>query len=173
MVLLPDTFFDLHQAEPNMEIFKKKVGLDGYFGLEPWGIDIQRAYELMTTINKEGVATLSMPEGETMQVQISAELVSEALHLPMPSTAYKMPYHLPDQEKKQLFLQIPNKKETFNELICKELDLPLRLYSQHFVMGKPQKYTQPCKRVAGHMYRALTQGKTLPADFSTHIRQDL
>ena len=51
--------------------------------------------------------------------------------------------------------------------------MPLRLYSQHFVMGKPQKYTQPCKRVAGHMYRALTQGKTQPADFSYHIRQDL
>ena len=81
-----------------------------------------------------------------------------------------MPYHLPDQERKQLFLQIPSKKETFNELICKELDLPLRLYSQHFVMGKPQKYTQPCKRVAGHMHRELTQGKTLPADFSYHIR---
>ena len=44
MVLLPDTFFDLHQAEPNMNIFKQ-VGLDGYFGLEPWGVDIQRAYE--------------------------------------------------------------------------------------------------------------------------------
>ena len=143
------------------------MGLDGYFGLEPWGVDLQRAYELMTTIDKDGVATLSMPEGETMQV--SADLISEALHLPNPSDAYKMPYHLPEQEKKQLFLQIPNKKETFNELICKELDLPLRLYSQHFVMGKPQKYTQPCKRVAGHMYRALrtclltsahTSGKT-------------
>ena len=136
-------------------------------------MDLQRAYELMTTIDKDGVATLTMPEGETMQVQISADLISEALHLPKPDSAYKMPYHLPVQETKQLFLQIPNKKETFNELICEELDLPLRLYSQHFVMGKPQKYTQPCKRVAGHMYRALTQGKELPADFSTHIRQDL
>ena len=119
-----------------MNIFKQ-VGLDGYFGLEPWGIDIQRAYELMTTINKEGVATLSMPEGETVQVQISEDLISEALHLPKSRTAYKMPYHLQDHDRKKLFLQIPSKKETFNELICKELDLPLRLYSQHFVMGMP------------------------------------
>lgn len=58
MVLLPDTFFDLHQVEPNMKILRH-VGLDGYFGLEPWGVDLQRTYELMTTINKEGVATLS------------------------------------------------------------------------------------------------------------------
>ena len=128
MVLLPDTFFDLHQAEPNMDVFKK-VGLDGYFGLEPWGVDLQRAYELMTTIDKDGVATLTMPEGETMQVQISADLISEALHLPKPDAAYKMPYHLPVQETKQLFLQIPNKKETFNELICKELDLPPYAYT--------------------------------------------
>ena len=83
----------------------------------------------MTTIDKDGVATLTMPEGETMQVQISADLISEALHLPKPNSAYKMPYHLPVQETKQIFLQIPNKKETFNELICKELDLPLRLYT--------------------------------------------
>ena len=131
----PTRFLTYTKLEPNMNIFKK-VGLDGYFGLEPWGVDLQRAYELMTTIDKDGVATLTMPEGETMQVQISADLISEALHLPKPDTAYKMPYHLPVQETKQLFLQIPNKKETFNELICKEL---VRLYSQHFVMGKSQK----------------------------------
>ena len=172
MVLLSDSFFDLHQAEPNMHVFRQ-VGLDGYFGLEPWGVDIQRAYELMTTINKDGVATLSMPEGETVQVQISEDLISEALYLPKSSTTYKMPYHLPEKDRKQLFLQKPGKKETFNELICKELDLPLRLYNQRFVMGKPQKYTQPCKRVVGHMHRAITQGKTMPGDFSFHIRQDL
>ena len=124
----------------------------------------------MTTINKDGVATLSTPKGETVQVQILEDLISEALHLPKSSIAYKMPYHLPDQDRKQLFLQKPGKKETFNELICKELELPLRLYSQHFVIGKPQKYTQPCKRVAGHMHRAITQGKTMPADFNYHIR---
>ena len=58
----------------------------------------------MTTIDSDGVATLSLPEGETMQVEIIAELISEALHLPKPSTAYKMPYHLPDKDKKELFL---------------------------------------------------------------------
>ena len=110
----------------------------------------------MTTINSEGVATLSMPEGETVQVQISEDLISEALHLPKANLAYKMPYHLPKQDRKQIFLQKPGKKETFNELLCKDLDLPLRLYSQHFVMGKPQKYTQPCKRVVGLMHRAIT-----------------
>ena len=40
-------------------------------------------------------------------------------------------------------------------------------------MGKPQKYTQPCKRVAGLMHRAITQGKTMLGDFSYHIHQDL
>lgn len=148
MVLLPDSFFNLHQAEPNMQVFRQ-------------------------VINKDGVATLSMLEGETVQVHISEDLISEALHLPKSSAAYKMPYHLREQDRKQLFLQKPGKKETFNELICKELDLPLKLYSQHFVIGKPQKYTQPCKRVAGHMHRAITQGKTMPGDLSFHIRQDL
>ena len=39
MVLLPDSLFDLHQAKPIMKIFRQ-VGLDDYFGLEPWGVDI-------------------------------------------------------------------------------------------------------------------------------------
>ena len=103
MVLLPNSFFDLHQAERNMQVFKQ-VGLDGYFGLDPWGVDIQRAYELMTTINSDGVATLSMPKGETVHVQISKDLISEALNLPKSSSAYKMPYHLPEQDRKQIFL---------------------------------------------------------------------
>ena len=128
MVVLPDSFFALHQAEPNMQVFRQ-VGLDGYFRLEPWGVDVQRAYELMTTINSDGVATLSMPEGETVQVQISEDLISEALHLPKSSSAFKIPHQLTKQEKKNTFLSIQGKKETFNELIRKELDLPLRLYS--------------------------------------------
>ena len=86
-----------------MKIFRQ-VGLDGYFGLEPWGVDIQRAYELMTTINKEGVATLSTPEGEIVQVQISEDMISEALHLPKPSQAAKIPHHLIEQERKDTFL---------------------------------------------------------------------
>ena len=117
------------------------MGLDGYFGLEPWGVDIQRAYELMTTINSNGVATLSTPKGETVQVQISEDLITEALHLPKSSIAFKIHHHLREQEKRDTFLNVQGKKEKFNELIRKELDLPLRLYSQHFVMRKPQKYT--------------------------------
>lgn len=79
LVILPESFFDLHHVEVNMRIFKQ-VGLEGYFGLEPWGVDIQRAYELMTTINSDGMATLTNKEGEKVQVHISKELISKALH---------------------------------------------------------------------------------------------
>ena len=69
-------------------------------------------------------------------MQISEDLISEALHLPKSSNAFKIPHHLTDRERKDTFLVMQGKKETFSELIRKELDLPLRLYSQHFVMGK-------------------------------------
>ena len=41
---------------------------DGYFNLEPWEVDFQRAYELTTTINEDGVATLTDKAGEEVQV---------------------------------------------------------------------------------------------------------
>ena len=63
VVILLESFFALHQAQPNMQVFRQ-VGLDGYFGLEPWGVDMQRDYELMTTINSDGVATLTNQEGK-------------------------------------------------------------------------------------------------------------
>lgn len=154
-VILPDSFFALHKAEPNMDIFKK-VGLDGYFGLEPWGVDHQRAYELMTSIDQDGVATLTSKDGDEVQVQISETLISEALKLPTPKQAFKIPHHLTEQERRETFMVLQGSKETFGDLIRKELDLPLRLYSLHFIMGKPQKYTQPCKRVAGLMMKAIS-----------------
>ena len=67
MMVLPDSFFKLHQVKPCIEIFEK-VGLDNYFKLDPWEVDFQRAYELMTTINEDGVTTLTNKEGEEVQV---------------------------------------------------------------------------------------------------------
>lgn len=139
-VILPDIFFDFNKAPGVIEVFEK-VGLDGYFKLDLWGVDTQRAYELMTTIDEDGVATLTSKSGEATQVQIFEDLIIEALHLPHSERAVRVPHQLTEIDKKAIFLIITNKKETFNGLLVKEIDFPLRLYSQHFIMGKPQKYT--------------------------------
>lgn len=121
----------------------------------------------MTTINEDGVATLTNKEGDTIKVQISEALISEALKFPTAKKAIKLPYHLSEKEKSETFLVSKGKKETFNELFHKELDLSLCLYSQHFVMGKPPKYTQPCRRVARLMTRAFKKKKRIPQDYNS------
>lgn len=126
-IILPDSFFNLHQAQLCMDIFKM-VGLDGYFKLAPSGLDFQRAYELITTISEDGVATLTNKGGEEVQVQISKALISKALKLPSSKQAIKLPYHLTEKEKKDTFLVVQGKEETFNDLLVKEIDLPLWLY---------------------------------------------
>lgn len=88
-MILPDSFFSLQQVKQCMEIFEQ-VGLDGYFKLEPWGIDFHRAYKLMTSINEDAVVMLTNKEGERVQVQILEALISEALNLPTASQAIKL-----------------------------------------------------------------------------------
>ena len=62
-----------------MEIFKK-VGLDGYFSLPPCVIDLQRSYELLSTIDKDGNVKVTDLDGEVTEVKIDEQLINEALH---------------------------------------------------------------------------------------------
>ena len=58
MVDLPDTFQKL-ELDKDVQAIYAKLEIDGYFKLEPWGIDVKRAYELMTTINEISTVTLT------------------------------------------------------------------------------------------------------------------
>lgn len=114
------------------------MGLDQYFKLPPWGVDVQRAYELMTTINDEGKDTITDKEGTKLQVKITADLVSAALQMPTPQEAKKLPYQLNETERKKVFKQTFSTK-TFKDLVDLTLDHPLRLYAHHFAIGRPHR----------------------------------
>lgn len=51
VVMIPDPFFALHQRRDCKENFNL-VGLKDFCRLPPWGIDIMRSFELMTSIQK-------------------------------------------------------------------------------------------------------------------------
>lgn len=172
VVLPPENFFKLHKAKECQEVFRK-VGLDGYFNLPPWGVDIQRSYELMTTIDKDGNAVLTGKDGEELTINITEETVCDALKLPPPNIAMKLPHHLTEQERKETFGTEPGKHETFKDLLDRKVALPLRLYSQHFSMGKPQKYTQPNKRVTTFLTKAAKHNMEQKGDFNKSILQDI
>ena len=148
IVMTPDTFFDIPKKKECIDVFTK-VGLDAYIKILAWGIDVQRSYELMTTINKEGVAKLINKEGQEVEVNFFDEIISEALKLPHPSKAVKLSYQLSDLERKATFLKVPGQVKTFKDLVHEDVSLLLCLYSQHFTLGKPQRYTHSNKWVAG------------------------
>ena len=79
LVLLPSSFQTLGLEEGYIDIYKK-IGLEDYFRLPPCGVDVQRAYELMTTIDSIGTADLTNKEGEKVVVSINENLIREALH---------------------------------------------------------------------------------------------
>ena len=62
LVEMPREMQLLGTVDKYKEVFRR-VGLDGYFSLKPCGVDIQRAYELMTTIDKIGIVTLTRKDG--------------------------------------------------------------------------------------------------------------
>jgi len=55
------------------------VGLQEYFNQPPWGIDVQRSYELITSIDEDGEAQLTNNNGEVVTVEINQEFISDAL----------------------------------------------------------------------------------------------
>ena len=74
MVDLPVTFQQLGHNEDIQEIYTK-LGIEGYFKLKPWGIDIKRAYELMTTIDEISTVTLTGEDGIPKTMAINEYIV--------------------------------------------------------------------------------------------------
>ena len=69
VVALPTSFQELGKEKELLDVYKE-VGIDEYFKLPPCGIDVQRAHELMTTIEEDGVAELTNKDGEKVKVPI-------------------------------------------------------------------------------------------------------
>ena len=63
-----------------MDVFRR-LGLEDYFRLPSCRVDIQRAYELMISIDAIGTAKITNREGEKVIVPVNKNLVKEALHL--------------------------------------------------------------------------------------------
>ena len=64
--------------EENIQIFKK-LGIEEYFKLPPCGVDVQRAYELMTTMNKDGTAKPTDKDGQKVIVPVNEAIIRDAL----------------------------------------------------------------------------------------------
>ena len=145
---LPNTFQQLGHDKDIQEIYAK-LGINGYFKLKPWGIDIKRAYEVMTTIDEIGMVTLTREDGQPQTLAINEYIVQDALHF---KEGYEdMNTRLTDIEQNKVFLNIKGKQGTFDDMAIEEAKLPLQLFTQYFNLWKPQKFTRPNLHIAYSM----------------------
>ena len=56
--------------------------MDRFLDLKICGMDMERVIEFLSTLNKEGEATLTNHQGKKITFKVTPELVSEALKLP-------------------------------------------------------------------------------------------
>lgn len=135
-------------------------------------MDLQRSYELISTIDKDGNAKITYLDGEITEVKVDKEVINEALKFKT-TGALKLPHRLTNTKRKQNFLEPLGTHETFRDLYRKEVVVLLMLYSQHFHIGRPPKYTIPNKRLASFMTMTLQNNISQPAIYSKVIFNEL
>ena len=78
--VFPREILNLQTQHGTLNEFSK-AGVAGYFTREVVEIDVRRAWELQSTIQDDGSATLTDKEGHTVRVNITEQTVREALNL--------------------------------------------------------------------------------------------
>ncbi|MCO5553336.1 hypothetical protein L7F22_006857 [Adiantum nelumboides] len=76
-----------------------------------------------------------------------------------------------DNEK--AFLKVKGSKFNYFDLIYSELELPLRLISQHLRVQKPPRYTEPFLHMAVVMALCVAERRQVRCDFAKYILESL
>ena len=170
LVTMPPNLQELGKEDEYLTVYRR-LGLENYFRLKPCGVDVQRAYELMTTIDPIGTANITDLEGNKVVVSINENTVKEALHF---RDGYEdMKHRLTKEDHDKYFLQIKGKLGTFDDMAVDEAKPPLKLFKQHFNLKKPQKYTRPHTRVAYSMSLAARDISQSRPNFAKHVLDSL
>lgn len=74
-------FFELHTLDPHAPFLWESLCLEGYFALPPWGPDLQRAWELLSTLDEQNYFKVTDFQGNQRKVLLHRALVRKALHL--------------------------------------------------------------------------------------------
>ena len=70
IVTMPPNLQELGKEDKYITVYRR-LGLENYFRLKPCGVDVQRAYELMTTIDPIGTADITDLEGVQRVVTVN------------------------------------------------------------------------------------------------------
>ena len=76
------SFFDLHVLEPTAPHTWESLNLDGFFVLPAWGPDLQRSWEVLSTLQDNWEFTVTDFHGNPRTCRMTRGLVRQALALP-------------------------------------------------------------------------------------------
>ena len=170
IMTMPPSLQELGKEDKYITVYRR-LGLESYFRLKPCGVDMQRAYELMTTIDPIGTANITDLEGNEKVVIVNETTVKEALHFKEGHQDLK--HRLTKDDHDRYFLNLKGKKGTFDEMSIEEAKPPLKLFTQHFNLKKPQKYTHPHTRIAYSMSLAAKDISQVRPNFAKHVLDQL
>ncbi|KAI5061272.1 hypothetical protein GOP47_0023777 [Adiantum capillus-veneris] len=106
-------------------------------------------------------------EGEKVQVAITEATVRDALKF---AEGYKdLGRHLTDVDKDKIFLHLPGKAGTFDDMAIHKEKLPLKLFTQHFNLRKPARFIRPHLRVTHNLSLATLGLSQARPNFSKHV----
>ena len=71
------------QVHTNAMAIYTKVGLESYFLLPSWGMDVLQAHQMITTLQEDGTATIQDSQGMEVTVHIIEETIRDALMIPI------------------------------------------------------------------------------------------
>lgn len=129
LITMPPNLQEIDKIDEYITVYRR-LGLDGYFCLKPCGVDVQRAYKLMTTIDPIGSANITDLEGNEKQVIVNEAMVQDALKF---KEGYQdMKHRLTKEDHDRYFLNLKGKKGTFDDMSIEEAKPPARLFTQHF-----------------------------------------
>ena len=116
---------------------------------------------MMNNIDEIGTVTLTGEDSQPKTVVINKHIVQDALHF---KEGYKdLNRRLTNVKKRsKVFLNMKGKQGTFEDMAIKGAKFPLQLFTQHFNLKKPQKFTRPNLHMAYSMSLAakdITQSR--------------
>ena len=104
-----------------------KVGLESYFSLPSWGMDVLRAHQLITTLQEDETTTIQDSQGMEVTVCITDKTIRDTLMIPIGNQSLLI--RNSTQEISDTFMQMGESNFTFKDLIQGSIELPLRLYT--------------------------------------------
>ncbi|MCO5599603.1 hypothetical protein L7F22_053709 [Adiantum nelumboides] len=168
--IMPREIWTLHR-KPEVASAVRAVQLEQFFRLSPWGTDYMRAHELMSSIQYDGKAMLIDSDGAKVEVLITKEIINEALQF-LPR-AYDLIPKTKAIDYEKTFLKVKGSKFKYSDLIYSELELPLRLISQHLRVQKPPRYIEPFLHMAVVMALCVAERRQVRCDYAKFILESL